>query len=67
MKKNLGTFDRFLRLGFGIVAIILAYWNGGGWLSWLLVFAAIAWFISAAISWCPCFYLMGKNSCKTKK
>lgn len=67
MKKNIGTFDRVLRLVFGIVALILAYWIGGGWLSWLLVIVGIFCFYEAAISWCLFYQLIGKNSCPTKK
>ncbi|MBS0629132.1 MAG: DUF2892 domain-containing protein [Verrucomicrobia bacterium] len=67
MKKNMGTFDRLLRIGFGIVALILAYWKGGGWMSWLLVIVGIFCFFEAAASWCLIHQLIGRNSCPIKK
>ncbi len=67
MKKNIGTLDRFLRLGLGIVLLILAYWKGGGWMSWILVVAGIFCVFEAAISWCLLYQIFGKNSCPTKK
>jgi len=67
MKKNIGTVDRLLRLGFGIVCLLLAYRVGGGWLSWLLVATGIFCFYEAAASWCVIYQILGKNSCPIKK
>lgn len=59
MKKNIGTFDRLLRLGLGIVFLGLAYWFS----SWILLAVAIFCIYQAAASWCVLYQILGKNTC----
>lgn len=67
MKKNIGTKDRLIRLGLGIVFLAIAIWVGGGWISWTLAVFAVLTFVAAATSFCPCYYFLGKNTYSTKK
>lgn len=67
MKKNIGITDRLIRLGMGIILLILAYWKGGGWISWTLVAIAAFMIFEAAFSWCLYYHLIGKNTCPYKK
>ena len=57
VKSNLGTIDRAIRTGVGIVLVLWALAGGPGW-AWLgLVLLA-----TAAFSWCPLYRLLGLNT-----
>lgn len=58
-KKNIGTTDRWLRLGLGIALLLLAWWGK----SWILLALALFCFYEALASWCLLFQIIGKNSC----
>ena len=62
MKKNIGTFDRVLRLALAIVLLVLAYLK----MSWILLVAGLFVLFEAAFSWCILYQLLGKNSCPRK-
>ena len=64
MKKNIGTFDRIVRLGLGIIllAVALVVVNAL-WLKIILIILALFSFYQALTSWCALYQLMGKNTC----
>ncbi len=63
MKKNIGIIYRLIRLGLGIILLILGYLKGGGWVSWTLVAIAAFMVFEAVFSWCLYYQLTGKNTC----
>jgi len=68
LKKNLGTFDRVIRL---VIAVIIAIAYLSGWLhgiigTILLVLAGIIT-ITGLIGWCPIYAPFGLNTCKVKE
>jgi hypothetical protein len=64
MKKNIGTFDRIIRLGLGIIllAVALVVVNAL-WFKIVLIILAVFSFYQALTSWCLLYQLMGKNTC----
>jgi hypothetical protein len=68
MKTNMGTYDRALRLLVAIVIGALYFMQviSGTVAIVLLVFAGI-FILTSLISFCPLYYPLGINTCKTKK
>lgn len=62
MKKNIGTKDRLLRAGFGVILLVLAWWLDN-WVSWIVLLAALFTFYEAIASWCVVYHFLGKSSC----
>ena len=62
IKKNIGTADRVLRIGLGIVLLILAFFSEG-WGAGVLVVTGLFCLYEGAASWCLLYQLIGKNSC----
>ena len=61
--KNIGTCDRLLRVGIGIVILLWAIttsWNP------LLIFLSGFAFFEALFSWCGLYAAFGKNTCPVK-
>jgi hypothetical protein len=65
LKKNVGTFDQWIRIVIGIIFIILYQSNTvkGAFGIVLLVLAGIL-FITALVNFCPLYILLGINTCK---
>lgn len=59
MKKNIGTQDRLIRAGMGLLFLALAAWFS----SWILLGLALFSFFEAFASWCLYYQLIGKNTC----
>ncbi len=59
MKCNVGKADRILRIILGIVIIAVGLYYG----SWWGVIGVIL-LITAVVSWCPIYRLLGFSSCK---
>lgn len=59
MKKNLGTFDRIVRLIFGLLLLLYAWWQ----VSWIALIFALFTFYEAFASWCIIYQLLGINRC----
>lgn len=59
MKPNEGTLDRALRIGGGIVLIVLAV-SGllGPW-----AYVGVVPLATGLIGWCPLYQVLGINSC----
>lgn len=61
MKKNVGGFDRGLRIVVGLVLLGLGYWNQSYW-----GFVGLVPIVTAAMGWCPAYTLLGFSSCPMK-
>lgn len=59
MKKNIGSKDRFIRLGLALILISCSIWKS----SWILLLFGIFTLIEVFFSWCILYQLLGKNSC----
>jgi len=64
MKKNIGTFDRIVRLAIGVILLAVAFAVVTAlWLKIALIILALFSFYQALTSWCVLYQLMGKNTC----
>lgn len=68
MKKNMGTADRIIRL---LVAAVFAYLYFShtvtGTLGLVLVILGAVFAVTALISFCPLYAIVGVNTCGAKK
>ena len=62
MNKNVGGFDRILRVVVGVVLVALAATGTVG--AW--GFIGIVPILTGAIGWCPAYLPFGFSSCKTR-
>lgn len=62
MKKNVGSYDRTIRIILGLVIIALGI-NFQNW--WGLI--GIVPITTAFIGWCPAYLPFGMSTCKTEK
>jgi len=60
VSKNIGTYDRLLRIGIGGALFLLAITTT--WNPWLLFFSGFAFF-EAIFSWCGLYAVLGKSTC----
>ena len=61
MNKNVGTLDRSLRIGAGLILIALAATGTVGPWGWI----GIVPLGTGLLSWCPAYTLFGIKTCKT--
>jgi hypothetical protein len=69
MKKNVGNTDRFVRVMFGIILLIIfmsgaitnSLWN------WIILAVSLVLIITAFATFCPLYALLGKSSCEVKR
>jgi hypothetical protein len=61
MNKNVGTLDRSLRIGAGLVLIALSAIGTIGPWGWI----GIVPLATGLFSWCPAYTLFGIKTCKT--
>jgi hypothetical protein len=59
MKKNIGTYDRMLRLAIAIILFALAIW----YKSWILGALSLFTLYEAIAGWCILFQFLGKSTC----
>lgn len=64
--KNVGSTDRMIRGGVGIVALILFFTVLTGVLKWIALVVGIMMLATAALGTCPPYALLGINTCKMK-
>lgn len=62
MKVNVGTIDRTLRIGGGLILIALAATGQVGWWGYLGVIPLA----TGAFRFCPAYTLLGISSCSAK-
>ncbi|WP_151719846.1 YgaP family membrane protein [Gemmobacter serpentinus] len=69
MCRNLGSFDRILRLVVGLATALLAWTWGAGWpvLGPVLWVIAVILILTAAAGRCPAYRLFGLSTCPMKK
>jgi hypothetical protein len=61
--RNIGIFDRVLRLVVALFFLVLAYWVA----SWVILVIALFVLFEALVGWCLLYQIFGKNSCSIKK
>lgn len=69
MKKNVGNTDRFVRVMFGIILLIL-FMSGAienNLIRWIVLGLSLILIITAFATFCPLYALVGKNTCEVKK
>lgn len=64
MKKNVGGFDRILRIVAGVLFLVFGIVQGGAWWA-LAVFGGILIF-TAATSFCGLYTMLGVNTNKNR-
>jgi len=68
MKKNVGSFDRILRI---VLALLIGYlyYNGtiSGVLGIVLLVVAVVFLLTGLISSCPLYSIVGIKTCKIKE
>jgi hypothetical protein len=62
MNKNVGGFDRMLRVVVGVVLVALAATGTVG----VWGYIGIVPILTGAIGWCPAYLPFGFSSCKTR-
>jgi len=67
MKKNMGSYDKLIRLLAAIVLIIL-YYKGvfGSTLGLIMLVVAFILTLTSMVGFCPLYTLFGLNTCKKK-
>ncbi len=65
MKKNMGSYDKLIRLSVAIVLTVL-YYVGilPGTLGIIALVLALVFTITSLISFCPLYAIFGKSTCK---
>lgn len=69
MKKNVGNTDRFVRVMFGIILLILFMSNAikdSMW-NWIILGVSTILIVTAFATFCPLYAILGKNTCEVKK
>ena len=68
MKKNMGSYDKLIRLVIAIVLIVL-YYTGviAGTLGIIGLVLALVFTVTSLISFCPLYTLFGLNTSKKEK
>lgn len=68
MKKNVGNTDRFVRVMFGIILLIL-FMSGAieNNLKWIVLGVSMVLIITAFATFCPLYALVGKSTCEVKR
>ncbi|MFV0360784.1 DUF2892 domain-containing protein [Tropicimonas sp.] len=68
MKKNMGTLDRVIRAIVGLVLIYLAFTAGWGTLGTAVAaIVGIVLLVTAAMSNCPAYSILGVKTCDSGK
>jgi hypothetical protein len=70
MKKNIGNTDRFVRIMFGIILLIL-FMSGAlsenPTLKWIILGVSAILIITSFTTFCPLYAVLGKSTCAVKK
>jgi hypothetical protein len=70
MKKNIGNTDRFVRIMFGIILLIL-FMSGvlseNPTIKWILLGVSAILIITSFATFCPLYAVLGKSTCDVKK
>ena len=69
MKKNVGNTDRFVRVMFGIILLIL-FMSGfieNNILKWSVFGVSVILIVTSFATFCPLYAILGKSTCEVKK
>jgi len=69
MKKNVGNTDRFVRVMFGIILLIL-FMSGAienNLVQWIVLGVSMILIITAFATFCPLYALVRKSTCEVKR
>jgi len=68
MKKNMGSYDKLIRLSAAIVLIIL-YYNGilAGTFGIIALVVALVFTVTSLIGFCPLYAIFGIKTCKKEE
>jgi len=68
MKKNMGTFDRIVRIVIALIIVVL-FLTGqiNGALSIILLALAAIFLLTSLVNFCPLYSLIGIKTCKIEK
>jgi len=67
MKKNIGKFDRLVRLFLGLICLIIALLTPFSWVARITILVIGLFTIyEALVGWCAFYALIGKNTCPIK-
>lgn len=64
--KNVGNFDRVVRMVAGASLVFAAYITGGT-AAYILAAAGLMAFITGLVGWCGVYTLLGINTCTVDK
>ena len=68
MKKNMGSFDRIIRILIAVVIAVLYFTNViGGTLGIILLIVGGIFLLTSFVSSCPLYMPFGISTCKTKE
>jgi hypothetical protein len=68
MKKNMGTFDRIVRIVIAlIIAVLFLTGQITGTLSIILLALAAIFLLTSLVNFCPLYSLIGIKTCKIEK
>ena len=68
MKKNMGTFDRALRIIIAIVLAVLIYLGEiSGTTAIVLGIVAAVFLLTSLVGFCPLYPIVGLKTCSSKK
>ena len=68
MKKNMGTFDRIVRIAIAlIIAVLFLTGQITGTLSIILLALAAIFLLTSLVNFCPLYSLIGIKTCKIEK
>ncbi|MGV0845447.1 YgaP family membrane protein [Empedobacter falsenii] len=67
MKKNMGTFDKSIRLLIAIILVVLYFTNViSGTLGIIALIIAGVFILTSLLSFCPLYTILGFNTCEKK-
>ncbi|MEL6519710.1 MAG: DUF2892 domain-containing protein [Pseudomonadota bacterium] len=62
--KNVGTTDRYVRIGIGILLLVGFALNSGGAYSWLYLVGAVVALATGLLNFCGLYRLVGVSTCQ---
>jgi hypothetical protein len=68
MKRNVGNTDRFVRIIFGIIFLLLFLSNvidSGA--KWAVLGVSVILIVTSFATFCPLYAVLGKNTCEVRK
>lgn len=68
MKRNVGNTDRFVRIIFGIIFLLLFLSNViDSGVKWAVLGVSVILIVTSFATFCPLYAVLGKNTCEVRK